>query len=141
MRLYLIVALTAFCLLMQAYLGPRPGANDGGYGFHRTGKTGKRDATTTEKEEKAKAEQPYTIEPVVVTATRTETPLSEVTKSVDVVDKKDMETQQQTSIPEAVQHCTRRYGPEPGRAWTILRLSIFVGPAVSMSNSNIMVSP
>ena len=88
---------------MQAYLGSRPGANDGGYGFHRTGKAGKRDDDHgPEKEEKAKAEQPYTIEPVVVTATRTETPLSEVTKSVYVVDKKDMETQQQTSIPEAV---------------------------------------
>jgi vitamin B12 transporter len=102
-RLYLIVALTALCLALQAYSG-----------FAQEQTTAVTDsiapekqekgttATDREKEEKAKAEQPYTIEPVVVTATRTETPLSEVTKSVYVVDKKEMETQQQTSIPEAL---------------------------------------
>ncbi len=103
MRFYLIVALTALCLALQAYSGlaqkqttavtdsiaPEKQEND-------------TTATDREKEKKAKAEQPYTIEPVVVTATRTETPLSEVTKSVYVVDGKDMETQQQTSITEAL---------------------------------------
>ena len=103
MRLYLIAVLTALCLAMQAYpclaQEQTTAVTDS-----ITPEKQEKDTKTTDqkKEEKAKAEQPYTIEPVVVTATRTETPLSEVTKSVDVVDKKDMETQQQTSIPEAL---------------------------------------
>ncbi len=103
MRLYLIVALTALCLALQAYSGF---AQDQTTAVTDTVTTEKQDkdtsATDREKEEKANAEQSYTIEPIVVTATRTETPLSETTKSVYVVDKKDMETQQQTSIPEAL---------------------------------------
>lgn len=54
------------------------------------------------KEEKAKSDSTYAIDPVVVTATRTETPLSETTKSIDVVTQKDMETQQQTFMPETL---------------------------------------
>jgi len=102
-RLYLIVASIAFCLSLQTHSG-----------FAQEQTTTVTDSTTPEKqgkgttardketEEKAKAEQSYTIEPVVVTATKTATPLSEVTKSVSVVTNKDMETQQQTSIPEAI---------------------------------------
>ena len=93
-----------------------------------------------EKEEKAKAGQPYSFEPVVVTATRTEAPLSEVTKSLYVVDKKDMETQQQTSIPEAIVLCPGlRSRTRAGLGNT--PLSISVEPAVSMFNFNMMVFP
>ena len=103
MRLYLIAVLTALCLAMQAYSclaqEQTTAVTDSIAGEKQEKET---TATGMEKEEKAKAEQPYSFEPVVVTATRTEAPLSEVTKSLYVVDKKDMETQQQTSIPEAI---------------------------------------
>ena len=103
MRLYFIVALTAFCLALQTYSGLAQGQTTAVTDSTTPEKQGKdTTATDKEKEEKAKAEQSYTIEPVVVTATKTATPLSEVTKSVSVVTNKDMETQQQTSIPEAL---------------------------------------
>ena len=102
-RLYLIAVLTALCLALQTYSGLAQEQTTAVTDSIAPEKQEKETtATDREKEEKAKAEQSYTIEPVVVTATRTETPLSEVTKSVYVVDKKDMETQQQTSIPEAL---------------------------------------
>lgn len=59
-------------------------------------------ASAEKRDGKAKTDPTYAIDPVVVTATRTETPLSEVTKSIDVVTQKDMETQQQTFIPETL---------------------------------------
>lgn len=103
MRLYLIVALTAFCLALRPYSGRAQEQTTAGTGSIATEKQEKETKTTDkEKEEKAKAEQLYTIEPVVVTATRTETPLSDVTKSIDVVTNKDLQIQEQVSIPEAL---------------------------------------
>ncbi len=104
MRLYLIVALTALCLLSQAYsiLAQEQGTADTGPVAAETQEKQKAVTSPEKQQQKAEAEQPYNIEPVVVTATRTETPLSEVTKSVDVVTNKDLATQQQTSIPEAL---------------------------------------
>ena len=102
-RLYFIVALTAFCLALQTYSGLAQEQTTAVTDSTTPEKQGKdTTATDKEKEEKAKAEQSYTIEPVVVTATKTATPLSEVTKSVSVVTNKDMETQQQTSVTQAV---------------------------------------
>jgi vitamin B12 transporter len=51
---------------------------------------------------KAEAEQPYNMQPVVVTATKTAVPLSATTKDVSVVTGKDMQILQQVSIPEAL---------------------------------------
>ncbi len=103
MRLYLIVVLTACCLAIQTYSCPAQEQTTAATDSVAPEKQGKdTTAMDREEEEKAKAEQQYTIEPVVVTATRTETPLSEVTKSVSVVTNKDMETQQEVSIPEAI---------------------------------------
>ena len=58
--------------------------------------------TGTAEEQKAKTEQSYNMEPVVVTGTRTEVPLSQATKDISVVTNKDMQTLQQVSIPEAI---------------------------------------
>ena len=97
MRLYLIAALTALCLLSLAYSIPAR-AQEAAEAQEK-----EKAAVSGEKQQNnAEAGQSYNMEPVVVTATRTETPLSEVTKTIDVVTNKDLETQQQTSIPEAL---------------------------------------
>ena len=104
MRFYVIVVLTALYLLSQAYSIPAQerGAADNGPLAAEIQEKEKTAAGPEKQQQKPGVEQSYNIEPVVVTATRTATPLSEVTKSIDVVTNKDLETQQQTFIPEAL---------------------------------------
>lgn len=99
MRHTIIVALAVFCLLSQAYsifaqeqgvTGTNPAVEE------------KQQKEKTGTEEKAKTEQSYNVEPVVVTATKTEVPLSQATKDINVVTNKDMQTLEEVSIPEAL---------------------------------------
>jgi vitamin B12 transporter len=100
-RLYIIVALTAFCLLSQAHSIFAQDQGTTGTAAAAAAEE-KQQKEKKEKEEKAKGEQQYNVEPVVVTATRTEVPLSEATKDINVVTNKDMQTLQQVSIPEVL---------------------------------------
>jgi len=53
-------------------------------------------------ESKEEAEDRLVMQEVVVTATRTEVPLEETTKSIEVVTKADAEEQQQSYLPELI---------------------------------------
>ncbi len=55
---------------------------------------------STESGRRQTSEAPAEIEPMVVTATRSETPQSQLTKSVSVVTAKDRDVQQQYFLPE-----------------------------------------
>ena len=103
MRGYLIVMLTVFCLAMQIPPHPVQAQETPVSGAVSPEKQeGETKATDQKQEEKAQKDQTYAIEPVVVTATRTEVPIAETTKSIDVVTQKDMATQQQTFMPESL---------------------------------------
>lgn len=103
MRHVRIIVLAAFCLALQ--LQP---------GFAQERRSAVADSTVRQNqdggaktvdgvgEQKTDAEQTYSVDPVVVTATRMETPISQVTKSIDVVTGKQMENQQQIFFPEAL---------------------------------------
>jgi vitamin B12 transporter len=95
----MIVALAAFCLLSQAYSIL---AQEQGTAGTTPAVVEKQQQERTEKDEKAKTEQSYNVEPVVVTATRTAIPLSQATKDINVVTNKEMQTLQEVSIPEAL---------------------------------------
>ncbi len=101
MKRCFIVAFSLLCLLMPLYSTPaqqgETPTTDSGAGAQPEDK-----GKTTEGKSPEKANEGYAVEPVVVTATRTETPLSETTKSIDVVDRKQMQVQQQTYMPETL---------------------------------------
>lgn len=103
MRRYLIVFFVVLGMAMQTgpVLAQEQGATAAGSVVPDKQESDSK-TTDQEKGEKAKTDSTYAIDPVVVTATRTETPLSETTKSIDVVTQKDMETQQQTFMPETL---------------------------------------
>lgn len=94
-RFSFILAMAIVCLAMPFSLLQAQG-ND------TTANTVTRNADARKTGEQTGQDQEYTMNPVVVSATRTEVPLSELTKSVGVVERKDFTTQQQSFIPEAL---------------------------------------
>ncbi len=86
-----IFAITALCVLWTS--GPLPARA-------QEPATQEKSEGDTVRPPDSKEQETASLEPMVVTATRVETPLSQVTKSVSVVTKKDRNDQEQYFIPE-----------------------------------------
>ncbi len=80
--------------------------------------------TRTSPDQHAPSEASADIEPMVVTATRTETPQSQLTKSVSVITAKDRDVQQQYFLPELLDNAPGVYLRRLGGAgqWSNLTL-------------------
>ena len=103
MRFFRIIVLTAFFVALQLFPGF---AQERQSAFADSTKQEEREdkakTRAKDKEQEVDVQQAYSVDPVVVTATRTATPMSEVTKSIDVLSQKELDNQQQIFFPEAL---------------------------------------
>ncbi|GLI34619.1 TonB-dependent receptor plug domain-containing protein [Desulforhabdus amnigena] len=95
MKRYFVAVLAVFCLMIPLHSVPAQENEEVTANSAEQEKSGK-------DEKEASVKETAALEPMVVTATRTETPLSEVTKSVSVVDREDRAVREQYYIPELI---------------------------------------